>query len=1633
MALHFSKNQFNTVKVFDDTRGSTIELSLALFPWVQIVKDIGSSRMALRNPDFYYEFVSTAVSKVGSLPLSSPTIDEVFTALQNEIFGNRILVSSIDNGGSPTGPVLTVAGTSGRITIGGPSSHPTVDIASTYAGQASITTLGTIATGIWQGTAIADLYIASAATWNAKQNQLNGTGFVKVTGTTVSYDNSTYLQATGLGSTDNAIVRVNGTGGNAIQTSGVILDDSSNILPSVSGTGSLGSSSFKWASLYLAAGTTTVAPILFTSGTLLTTPVNGTVEFDGTHLYVTIGGVRYAMDNASAAIVIDSTAITSGTAGRILFESATNKVSEHFNLHYDPATSTFSAYQAVFSAGLMVVSAASVQLNSGFALQLYSGGFIQGYQQPTSILRSYPSAGGDFGLIVDNDVTGGAPDSGYKILSLKLTGTEVAYVNKTGSAFFTENVTVNGVATNIVLYNTSTGVADNSILFKSDYATLAGGGHDTYQIVQTYNTTAAYVYHKVLDLTGTMTNLLKLDGYGKAVAFYNGSYIDANGFIMDLTSYTGYFFGSTSSGIGYDHSGSQVAVSALAGDVVVVSQGKRIVMTSDRLASVAALTISATDKIGIKNGSPAFLLDIIDNATGITVQNHATINVAKSNVINTTAVGTHAWNYAVSAVNGSTSTGPFNLRNVGLYAEATNGTQNYAIAVNGHIIPVSGGFSLGDSTFNFESVYLNGAPASIFMGGSIFSRSSIYSYGNFSFNVGLLLPAGTTTGMPPLKFTSGTNLTTPDAGAMEWDGSRLYITQTSGPTRKTIAYTTDTAASITIDSTNIISGTAGRILFESSSNKVTESASLLWDDSLKSLGINVSPASGIRLYLKGDGVTSSTIPFLVRNSSLENLLYVNDNGDGNIGRSELLSVLNINARMFVGGLTTPTALLHIGAGTTTIAPVKFVSGTNLSSAVAGAMEWDGSRLYITQTSGPTRQTISYLTDTATSITIGVTTIASGTSQAVLFQSTAGSTVSQNGGFLFDATSGYLTIPSYLRVGNSIAVNEAVSASYEFVGTSNTADTSGIRLTNTNALATISSIKTGLIAVAGQTGYSLTDWPNSFILESSVDGGMLLSAYGVGSGGIKFQTGVRVTRMKITDAGVITAFGNVTLATGTTTLAPLKFVSGTNLASAVAGAMEWDGTHLYITQTSGPTRQTILYSTDVVGVYLPLSLGANTTVNLNAHTLKFQATTSTIGFQLQTESNNYINLFGSSSENLMESINLARTDGTPMKFRAQQYIFQYFASSLTTDLITLTSNTANFTGQINMTGSGSMVFGDLLVPVGAGPGIESHIAAGTAYHTAYNRTGSAWVPMVIRGGALTIQANDANSITVQTNGKRRMFIASNGAITFGDSYANGTFSQIEFQFDGNTTYGSRGLKLSDVYNGGSVVLQLINSATAYITDPSGTAMYYSGAGMANPSDGKLMTMASGRWTWDDQILYVTKSAGLSDGIVIKTSGGPNTDPYSPILSFQNNYNNRADIWLGYLGDLLLSAPFTKMIKFGLDQTFYTVSINSYYYDSSTTGYAMLVRTGDAPSIPLVVRGASSQTANLQQWQDSSAAVLASVSAAGNITAIEYRVADMNTAPANSSDTGTKGEIRWTATAVYLCTATNTWVKATLATF
>ena len=53
--------------------------------------------------------------------------------------------------------------------------------------------------------------------------------------------------------------------------------------------------------------------------------------------------------------------------------------------------------------------------------------------------------------------------------------------------------------------------------------------------------------------------------------------------------------------------------------------------------------------------------------------------------------------------------------------------------------------------------------------------------------------------------------------------------------------------------------------------------------------------------------------------------------------------------------------------------------------------------------------------------------------------------------------------------------------------------------------------------------------------------------------------------------------------------------------------------------------------------------------------------------------------------------------------------------------------------------------------------------------------------------------------------------------------------------------------------------------------------------------------------------------------------------------------------------------------------------------------------------------------------------------GNIQSASFKVSALNTAPVSATAAGTLGEIRVTATYIYVCTATNTWVRSALSTW
>jgi hypothetical protein len=230
---------------------------------------------------------------------------------------------------------------------------------------------GVITIGTWNGSAIADAYISSASTWNAKQNQLNGTGFVKASGTTISYDNSTYLTTSAASSTYLAL-----TGGTL--------------------TGALGGTSASFSSTLTAGDTTiiNVAPILAiqsnttgniflrfrqsadTMASLFYTNATGSFTMSNN-----IGGLRFNTSGTSDALNIASngaaTFLSSVTANQFI-SNATDVGGEWYFIKGNAAVSNnFSVYAYSNEVYLNAYSSINIRANntggSGGTINLTGG------------------------------------------------------------------------------------------------------------------------------------------------------------------------------------------------------------------------------------------------------------------------------------------------------------------------------------------------------------------------------------------------------------------------------------------------------------------------------------------------------------------------------------------------------------------------------------------------------------------------------------------------------------------------------------------------------------------------------------------------------------------------------------------------------------------------------------------------------------------------------------------------------------------------------------------------------------------------------------------------------------------------------------------------------------------------------------------------------------------------------------------------------------------------------------------------------------------------------------------------------------------------------------------------------------
>jgi hypothetical protein len=113
------------------------------------------------------------------------------------------------NGLNLTGSVFSVLGTANRISVSGSG----VDIAATYVGQTSITTLGTVATGTWQGSTIGVAYGGTGSTTAAGAK--TALGFK--TGNAIDVPaGSSYTWSHGLGTADIVPICIEKSTGNVV-------------------------------------------------------------------------------------------------------------------------------------------------------------------------------------------------------------------------------------------------------------------------------------------------------------------------------------------------------------------------------------------------------------------------------------------------------------------------------------------------------------------------------------------------------------------------------------------------------------------------------------------------------------------------------------------------------------------------------------------------------------------------------------------------------------------------------------------------------------------------------------------------------------------------------------------------------------------------------------------------------------------------------------------------------------------------------------------------------------------------------------------------------------------------------------------------------------------------------------------------------------------------------------------------------------------------------------------------------------------------------------------------------------------------------------------------------------------------
>jgi len=210
-----------------------------------------------------------------------------------------------------------------------------------------------------------------------------------------------------------------------------------------------------------------------------------------------------------------------------------------------------------------------------------------------------------------------------------------------------------------------------------------------------------------------------------------------------------------------------------------------------------------------------------------------------------------------------------------------------------------------------------------------------------------------------------------------------------------------------------------------------------------SINLNTAAAAGFRFFMTGGGISTSTYAALWRNGNGNTIFQVRDDGNYILGNSNTNSNTgNAFGSMFIGGATTPTARLHLEAGTSSRSPFKLTATSSvlLTTAEQGAMEINSSgQLFFSPTNSNRRQ---FVYSNVTTPSNGFLPIGNGTDFTLANITSPNGTVTITNGagsigidVVSPGTSGTYT-PTFTDVAN-VPTSSIISARYIQVG--NTVD------------------------------------------------------------------------------------------------------------------------------------------------------------------------------------------------------------------------------------------------------------------------------------------------------------------------------------------------------------------------------------------------------------------------------------------------------------------------------------------------------------------------------------------------------------------------------------------------------------------